>query len=83
MSLGKAVVATTVGAQGIGYTDGHNLLIADTPQQFVDQIQRCIADPDFCKALGRNAQDFIAQAYGVEGLTQRLIAFYEKHLNLE
>lgn len=83
MSVGKAVVATTVGAQGIGYTNGRDLLIADTPQQFADQIQRCVADPQFCKSLGRNAQDFISQAYGIESLTRRLITFYEKHSNLE
>ena len=53
MSLGKAVVTTTVGAEGIGCVDGRDVLIADTPEQFVAQLQRCADNPDFCRQLAR------------------------------
>ena len=83
MSQGKAVVTTTVGAQGIGAVDGRHLLIADTPERFATQIRRCVDDPAFRQAVGANARQFIADNYGIEPLTRQLLAFYDKRLNLE
>jgi sugar transferase (PEP-CTERM/EpsH1 system associated) len=34
MAMGKAVVSTTIGAEGLPVTDGHHLLIADSPAAF-------------------------------------------------
>ena len=81
MSAGKAVVTTTVGAEGIGCTDGKDVLIANTPEQFVEQLQRCVDDPDFRKQIGGNAIRLIAEQYSNEQLTQQLLAFYDKLLN--
>ena len=83
MSIGKTVISTSVGADGIHYTDGKNLLIADTPEQFVEQIERCVIDADFCREVGRNAFALIEEEYGNEGLTRKLLDFYEKHINQE
>lgn len=78
MALGKPVIATTIGAEGIDYTDGTDILIADTPQQFVDHIRHCIEDPEFRKTLGTNARKRIMERYTNEALTQRLVDFYNK-----
>lgn len=83
MAAGKAVVTTTCGAQGIPYVDGQHLLIADTPEQFAAQIERCVADPSMRLLLGTNARRLVADTYSTELLTRKLIAFYEKYLNLE
>ena len=83
MAAGKAVVTTTCGAQGIPYVDGQHLLIADTPEQFAAQIERCVADPSMRLLLGTNARRLVADTYSTELLTRNLIAFYEKYLNLE
>lgn len=80
MSMGKTVITTTVGAQGIDYTDGEDLLIADTPQQFADQVRRCLNDDAFCRTVGQNAAALIARQYNVDMLTDQLIGFYNKHL---
>ena len=80
MSLGKPVVTTSVGAEGIGCTDGKDVLIADTPQQFVEQLQRCVDNPDFCRQLGLNASRLIVEQYGSEMLTERLLDFYRSRL---
>lgn len=80
MSVGKTVVTTTVGAQGIDYTDGVDLLIADTPEDFARQVRRCIDDPDFCDSVGRAAARLIAEKYNTGKLTQELLAFYNARL---
>lgn len=80
MSVGKTVISTTIGAEGIDYTNDENILIADTPNEFVKQIKRCLDDDDFCTQVGKNAYDLVATHYNNDLLTKKLIAFYTKLL---
>ena len=82
MSMGKAVVTTTVGARGIDYTDGENLLIANTPTEFARQIKRLYDDPDYCRRVGEAASRLVAEQYDVERLTQRLLQFYKERIDV-
>ena len=81
MSVGKVVVTTSIGAEGIGCTDGRDVLIADTPEQYVEQLERCVNDPELCRTIGGNAACLIAEKYGNEQLTKRLLEFYDQILN--
>ena len=72
------MVTTTVGAQGIEYTDGENLLIADTPEQFASQIKRLVENQDYCARVGEAAARLVAEQYDVKKLTGRLLRFYEE-----
>jgi len=80
MAAGKAVVTTTVGARGIEYTEGENLLIANTPSEFARQIKRLLDDPAYCRRVGEAAARLVAEQYDVKRLTDRLIEFYNKIL---
>ena len=78
MSIGKTVITTTVGAQGIDYTDGENILIADTPEQFARQIKRCLEDESFCAKVGEAAARLVSEQYDGHKLARQLIEFYER-----
>ncbi|MDL2314655.1 glycosyltransferase family 4 protein [Bacteroidales bacterium OttesenSCG-928-C19] len=78
MSLGKVVITTTIGAEGINYKDGVHLLIADAPEKFVEQIEKCINEKNLCCEIGNNARQLIADEYDNEKLTQKLIDFYKR-----
>ena len=82
MSMGKTVITTTVGAQGIDYTDGENLLIADTPKQFAQQIKHCLEDDAFCSKVGEAAARLVAEQYDERKLAVQLIEFYSKRLEI-
>ena len=83
MSMGKVVISTTVGAQGIDYTDGVDLLIADTPEDFARQIERCAADSAFHRSVGEAARKLITEQYDARRLGQRLVEYYNKRLDRE
>lgn len=83
MSMGKTVITTTVGAQGIEYIDGENILIADTPQDFARQIKRCVEDDAFCVRVGQAASRLVAECYDEGKLAGRLIDFYNERLGYE
>lgn len=78
MSAGKTVITTSIGAEGIHYTNGTHLLIADTPEEFASQIQRCVDNPDFCTQIGHNAYQLIQEEYNNTVLTNKMLNFYNK-----
>ncbi len=76
MSAGKAVVTTKIGAEGIEYTDNENILIANTPNEFITQIQRLVNDKDLCSSVGENAKNLIFNEYNTSKLIGQLLDFY-------
>lgn len=77
MAMGKAIVATHVGAEGIDYSDGENILIADSAADFVRQIQRLAGDGTLLKRLSENARRLAETRHNNRVLTQQLIDFYD------
>jgi sugar transferase (PEP-CTERM/EpsH1 system associated) len=51
MAMGRAVVSTTIGAEGLPVRDGHDILIADDPRQFADAVTRLMRDTKARSAL--------------------------------
>lgn len=82
MSAGKTVVSTTIGAEGIAYTEGRDLLVADTPDEFVAKIRRCVKDPEYCQTVGRNAYRLIAEEYSTDRLTEKMMEFYKLRIEM-
>jgi len=80
MSMGKPVVATSVAARGIDYTDGRDILIADTPEQFVRQIKHCLCDLGVAESIGAAAQSLIRGQYNLNVQADKIIDFYRRIL---
>ena len=76
MSLGKTIISTDTGAEGINYTDGENILIANTPLEFAKGITKCLEDTDFALHLGNNAKELVKSYYSREMVTEKLVKFY-------
>ncbi len=51
-AAGRAVVATSLGAEGLPVEDGVNLLIADEPRQFAEAVSSLLGSPDLRERLG-------------------------------
>lgn len=62
-ACGLPVVATSMGAEGIDYRDGENILVADTPDAFFESIERLINNKDLYQTLKENALDLIKNHY--------------------
>jgi polysaccharide biosynthesis protein PslH len=80
MSVGKAVISTSIGAEGINYTDGKDILIADSPEEFLDAIQLLYSDPHKTKKMGDNAKKLIANYHNSSKIIDELIQFYRRIL---
>ena len=80
MAAGKAIITTTIGAEGINYENGQHLLIAKDAKSFADAIVRLCNDGALRETLGRNARMLIAKEHDNTKLMQKLISFYNELL---
>ncbi len=55
MALEKAIITTTIGVEGIIATPGEDLLIADTPRDFVDKTVYLLQHPDHARKMGKKS----------------------------
>ncbi|HEX2616447.1 MAG TPA: glycosyltransferase family 4 protein [Flavobacteriales bacterium] len=76
MAMGKCVISTPMGAEGITCTDGTDILLARTATEFVDRIGEVLADPAVATRIGKNARALVRQRYASKRIVQELIAFY-------
>ena len=63
MSMGKAVVSTTVGAEGLPVTHGKDVWIADTPDAFASAVLALLRDPARRVQLERAARELVVTHY--------------------
>ena len=80
MALGKVIITTSIGAEGLDVENGKNILIADTPAEFVSAVEKCVKTPDLCAILGENARNFVSLNHNNEQITLKLIDFYRSIL---
>lgn len=78
MALGKVVITTSVGAEGLAVENGKHLFIADTPEEFLNIVDKCITTPDICTIIGENARDFISVHHNNDIITEQILDFYQK-----
>jgi len=62
-ALAKAVVSTPVGAEGISYTDGWDIIIARSDRDFAREVCGLLKNPDKALALGENARRLVLEGY--------------------
>lgn len=69
MAMGKAIVSTTVGAEGLPVGDGINLLLGDTPEQFAEKVISLLRDPLRRRDLGSRARRLVEEHYSWSSVT--------------
>jgi sugar transferase (PEP-CTERM/EpsH1 system associated) len=73
MALGRPVVSTSVGAEGIAVKDGENILIGDDPQTFADQAVRLLQDKAAWQKIATQARQFAVDYYDWDAITEKLL----------
>jgi sugar transferase (PEP-CTERM/EpsH1 system associated) len=63
MAMAKAVVSTTVGAEGLPVTTGQNIVIADEPVRFAQAVVHLIRDTDARRRLETAARQLVVERY--------------------
>lgn len=77
MSLGKSIVTTTIGKEGINAVDKKHLLVADSPLDFISAIECLLMDEYLRISIGTNAEKFVKSNYDYLSNAERLLNNYK------
>ena len=69
MAMGKAVVSTTIGAEGLPVINGSNIVIADEPKHFATEVCGLLDAPEERKRIGDAARKLVEENYSWSAVT--------------
>jgi len=78
MALGKPVISTPIGAEGIDHTEGLNILIARNANEFAQHIISLDEAPDYMRMIGSEARKLIETTYADARIVKDLVDLYER-----
>ena len=80
MALGKAIITTSIGREGIDVTHEQNMMIADSPDEFLNTVRFLLSGKEKAVAMGKQAVEFVNHHYDNLSIMKALSDFYIKHL---
>jgi glycosyltransferase involved in cell wall biosynthesis len=76
MAMGKAMVSTSLGCEGFPVSDGAELLIGDTADEFAQAVMTLLDKKDDRDRLGAEALRFVQDNYGWDAIVPRFDSLY-------
>ena len=81
LAMGKAIVSTTVGAEGLDLKDGEEIFIADEPTAFADAVIKLLTDSELRRRVGENGRARVERDYDWRSIGTKLHEVYTKILH--
>ena len=80
MLLGRPIVTTSIGLEGIPARHEKEILIADSPNDFICQLSKLIEHPNLRLQLAQRAQQLLKEEYDLQKFATELVHAYRTHL---
>lgn len=80
MALGKTVITTSIGLEGIEARDREEVLIADDPQAFVEAFAFALDTKGRLQDIGERGRRFVYDAYDSGRIAKRVVDLYTAQL---
>ncbi len=80
MALGKVIVSTAIGAEGIDIKHRENIIIADSADEFEKEVGNILENKSFFTKIGENAKRFVVENLNNNKITAGLAEFYKANL---
>lgn len=76
MALGRPVVSTTIGCEGLAVTQEENILIANAPADLARQVIRLLSDQDLRRRIIDGGRQLVEMTYDWQIIAERLLQIY-------
>lgn len=73
LALGRIVITTSIGLEGIEAQDGKEVLIADNPEEFIEKINFCKNNFEAIQKISVNAVEFFDCNFKLEKIVDRFL----------
>jgi len=81
MALGRVVITTSVGLEGIPAQHGKHVLLANTADEFVKAIEKCILNEDIASQISLAAENFVRQKFDRSTMASQIVEAYKQALH--
>ena len=81
LAMGKAIVSTSVGAEGLDLKDGEEIFIADESTVFAEAVTRLLTDASLRRRIGENGRARVERDYDWRSIGEKLHLLYTKILD--
>ena len=81
-AMGRPVVSTSLGAEGLDVRDGHSILLADDTESFATQVARLLTNVDFASQIAANGRTQVAMEYNWDRIGDRLEGVLRERVGL-
>ncbi len=81
MALGRPVVSTTIGCEGLDVVDGQHLLIADKPDKFAKHIIRLLTEKALYDRIVDQARKLVVERYDWDAIAEQSLKAYNEVVN--
>ncbi|MGA9883695.1 MAG: glycosyltransferase family 4 protein [Candidatus Acidiferrales bacterium] len=71
-AAGKPIVSTRVGAEGLNFREGTEILLADEPREFAAALNSLLRNPDRRRSMGQAARRKVEEQYSYRCMKQSL-----------
>ncbi|MFC1704251.1 glycosyltransferase family 4 protein [Candidatus Omnitrophota bacterium] len=76
MALGRPVVSTSVGCEGLNVAHKKNILVADNPSSFARNVTELLTDSMLWQRIRNDARKFVEENYSWDGIAEQLLETY-------
>ncbi len=80
MALGKPIVTTAIGTEGISTTSGENIVVTEDADGFVQSISDLIENREYFNKISKNAIEYIHENFDNLSSAGTLIEFYKNNI---
>ena len=78
LAMRKALVSTSLGAEGVPLEAGRHCLLADAPESFADSVVELFRNPQRRVELGEAGRLLVEEKFGWESIASTLFTEYER-----
>ena len=78
MAMGKCILSTGLGAEGIHARNNHDILVCDEPGEWIECILRYQAGEIDCAKIGQAAAETIGRLYDNRRVVERFLELYRR-----
>lgn len=77
MALGKAVITTSVGVQGLNVENNVHICVEDDPVEFAGKVLEMLNNPELCRKIGQRAKDYFDENHNYESASKKILQVYK------
>ena len=78
MALGRPVVSTAVGAEGLEVTAEQNILLAESAEAFAVSVERLLNDDDLWRSIVQRAREFVEIHHEWDKIVEQQLKIYDE-----